>query len=305
MDSRTLQVYPHLGLRSRWLAVGAIALLVATSGMAIWRYQSAAMSPDPDRGVDQVMINTVTALGRLEPQGEVINLSAPTSAQGNRVEQLLVAEGDRVEVGQVVAILDSYGQLKAALDEATAALEMAQAQLAVVQAGAKQGEIDAQRAEIARLEAEYQGEIDAQRAIVERLQAELANAAAEFQRYDLLYQEGAIAESQRDSTWLAMETSQKRLNEAQASLQRLQTTSPAALTRARSTLNQIAEVRPVDVQVAQAEVNRAIAAQQQAQVNFDQTQVRSPLDGEVLAIHTRGGETVASDGIMAIGQTGQ
>lgn len=42
-------------------------------------------------------ITTVTALGRLEPKGEIIKLSATVSTQGSRVEQLLIKEGDRVK----------------------------------------------------------------------------------------------------------------------------------------------------------------------------------------------------------------
>jgi HlyD family secretion protein len=64
------------------------------------------------------VIQTLNALGRLEPRGTVIKLSAPTSSQGNRVERLLVQEGDRVKADQVIAILDSHNQRKAALEEA-------------------------------------------------------------------------------------------------------------------------------------------------------------------------------------------
>ena len=52
--------------------------------------------------------NTITAIGRLEPRGEVIKLSAPAGLSGSsRVERLLVREGQKVQQGQVVAILDS------------------------------------------------------------------------------------------------------------------------------------------------------------------------------------------------------
>jgi HlyD family secretion protein len=64
-------------------------------------------------------------------------------------------------------------------------------------------------------------------------------------------------------------------------------------------------VRPVDIHAAQVEVDRAIAARNQAQASFDQSQVRAPAAGEVLDIHTRSGEVVSSDGIIELGQTGQ
>lgn len=64
-------------------------------------------------------------------------------------------------------------------------------------------------------------------------------------------------------------------------------------------------MRPVDVQAAQAEVNRTIAARNQAKASLEEASVRSPIDGEVLYVHTRSGEVVSDDGIVEIGQTRQ
>lgn len=283
----------------------AIAAVVVLGGGAVYRWTQRVAAEQTAAEPAPVVIQTVTALGRLEPQGTVIQLSAPTSSQGNRVDQLLVQEGDRLQAGEVIALLDSYGQRQAALAEAKEQVKVAQAQLAVVQAGAKQGEIKAQQAEIDRLMAERQGNIQAQAAVVARLQSELQNAQAEFDRYQSLYQEGAISASNRDSKRLALDTAAASVREAQVNLDRLRSTTPPDLGRARATLEQIAEVRPVDVRSAQAEIDRAIAAQNQAQAALDQSIVRSPIDGEVLYIHTRAGEVVSTDGIADIGQTGQ
>ena len=162
-------------------------------------------------------MKTVTALGRLEPKGKVIKLSAPASSQGSRVETLLVKEGVRVKAGQAIAILDNRTRLQAAYQEAQEAVKVAQVNLAKVQAGAKVGEIDAQKAEIARieaqtfgeetaqtdtvarLEAQWLGEKTAQQATINRLEAERQNAQVEFQRYQQLYSQGAISQSLFDS----------------------------------------------------------------------------------------------------------
>ncbi|MES1023735.1 ABC exporter membrane fusion protein [Gloeocapsa sp. BRSZ] len=281
-------------------------ILLGVGGATTYRWmQMASVEQEADAPVITPVIQTVTALGRLEPRGTTIALSAPTSSRGNRVERLLVQEGDRIQVGQVIAILDSHDQRKAAFEEAEEQVNVARAQLDVIQAGAKQGEINAQQAEIARLSAERQGNIAAQVATVARLQSELQNAQAEFNRYQSLYQEGAISASERDSRRLALDTAQKSVQEAQVNLDRLRSTTPAELNRARATLEQIAEVRPVDVRSAQAEVNRAIAARNQAKASFEQSVVRSPIDGEVLDIYTRAGEVVSTDGIAEIGQTQQ
>lgn len=289
----------------RGVAIASVILLGVGGAIAYqWQQKTAAEQQAP-MPIAAPEILTVTALGRLEPLGNVIRLTAPSSGQGNRVERLLVEAGDRVQAGQVIAILDSYPQRQAALAEAEAQVKVAQARLEVVQAGAKQGEITAQQAEIDRLRAERQGNLAAQAATVARLESELQNAQTEFDRYASLATEGAIADSDLDSKRLALETRRQSLREAQVTLERIRSTLPPELDKAQATLDQIVEVRPVDVRSAQAEIDRAIAARDQAQASLDQAIVRSPIDGEILEIHTRAGEVPGTDGIAEIGQTQQ
>ncbi|MFN6558970.1 MAG: ABC exporter membrane fusion protein [Nostoc sp. ChiSLP01] len=289
----------------QWFGIAASALIVVggTSAYVLSRSPSNQQVQNASPAVASPEITTVTALGRLEPQGETIKLSAPTANNGNRVEQLLVKEGDRIKAGQVIAILDNRDRLLAAYQQAQEDVKVAQAKLAITKAGAKTGEINAQRAEIERLEAQRQGDIDAQVATVARLTSELTNAQTQYNRYQSLYQVGAISAADLDSRRLTLETAQKSLQEAKAVLKRIQSTSPAQLNQARANLDQIAEVRPVDVKQNQVEVDRAIAAMKQAQAELDRASVRSPIDGEILEIHTRAGEVVGSDGIVEIGQT--
>ncbi|KAB8331516.1 HlyD family efflux transporter periplasmic adaptor subunit [Scytonema tolypothrichoides VB-61278] len=263
-------------------------------------------SPREPTTVEQVAppITTVTALGWLEPRGEVVKLSAPSSAEGNRLEQLLVKQGDRVKAGQVIAILDSRDRLQAAYLEAQTQVKIAQNKLAQVKAGAKSGEIASQKAEIARIVANQKSSVRAQEAVVDRLSAEVQNALTESQRYTSLYQAGAISASQRDSKQLALKTAQRNLQQAQAELSRLQTTGSPDLERAQATLNKIVEVRPVDVEAAQLEIERASAALKQAQAKLEQASIRSSQDGVILDILTRPGEIISSsDGIVEIGRT--
>jgi HlyD family secretion protein len=303
VQNATLEKGLSSPVRNRWIIIATIALCIGgtTTGL-FWRNSISSTQPQPV-SVSEPIVKTVTALGRLEPKGEVIQLSASASTQASRVEQLLVKEGDRIKVGQTIAILDSRDRASAAVDEAEAQVRVAQAKLAQIQAGAKQGEIVAQQAEIARLEAQHQGDIDAQTTTVARLQAQVQNAAVENQRYETLYQDGAISASQLDSKRLTLETAQKNLQEAQAVLRRTQTTNSPQLSEAKATLDRIAEVRPVDVQAAEAEVSQAIAAVNQAKANLEQAFVKSPQNGTVLDINTRPGELIGNSGIVEIGQT--
>lgn len=289
----------------RWLIAAIAALLTLSGGVtfSFWRSTSAS-SPDPNLVITPE-VTTITALGRIEPQGEIIKLSAPTANNGNRVEKLLVKQGDQVRAGQVIAVLDNYDRLQAALEQAQVDVQVAEAKLAITLAGAKQGEIEAQIAEIDRLDRQRSGDIAAQSASLGRWEAELQNAEAEYNRYQSLYQEGAISASQRDSKRLVLETTRQNFQEAQAVLNRTQNLRPIELNQAKASLNRIAEVRPVDVQADQVAVDRAIAVVKQTQAELDRASVRSPIAGEILYVHTRSGEVVSSDGIVEIGQTQQ
>jgi HlyD family secretion protein len=244
-------------------------------------------------------------LGYLEPVGEIIRVSATTSAQGSRVEELRVKEGDQVQVGQIIAVLDSHDRLLAALHQAQEQVQVAQADLARVQAGAPTGDIEAQKATIAQIEAERRTNLEAQNATVNRLAAELDNANTEYQRYQELYNEGAISASLRDSKQLEVETAQRRLQEAKAQLDQIQSATDQKLKEAKATLDRVAEVRGVDIDVATAQLGLAQAAVEQAIANLEQSYVRAPQAGQILDIFTRPGELISTEGIVELGHTNQ
>lgn len=248
-------------------------------------------------------VETVSALGRLEPEGEVIQVFAPTSLEGARVEALRVSHGQQIRKGDVIAVLDTYERRQAALQEAQEQLKVAQARLEQVEAGAKSGEIRAQERVVDRQQVELQTETLAQEATIARLQAELRNAELEDRRYQRLYTEGAVSASLRDGNQLTADTVRQQLNEAQANLSRIQLSRQKQVAEAQATLDQIAEVRPVDVNVVRSQVAQAQASVAQAQANLDAATVRSPQAGKVLKIHTRAGERVGNDGIISLGQT--
>jgi HlyD family secretion protein len=305
MQSQRVKIIGKRLSSRQLLAIGA-AVLLGGGAYSLWRFSQGQASPQPAQPAAVSRVQTVTALGYLEPRDKVISLSAPNSGgSANRVEQLLVKRGEAVKAGQVIAVLDSRDRLQASLVQAQKQVAVAQANLSVVKAGAKRGEITAQQAEIARLEAQRQGDLQAQIATVARLQAEVQNAQVEAQRYESLYQQGAASASLRDSKALTLATAQRSLQEAQVGLRQIQTTRSPELASAVATLDRIAEVRPVDVAAAQAQVDGAIAAVQQAQAQLDLATVRAPQDGVVLEIHTRPGELIASDGIIELGQTQQ
>jgi HlyD family secretion protein len=242
---------------------------------------------------------TVTALGKLSPKGEVIKLSAPTSAEGVKIDKLLVVEGATVKAGQLIAILDSQGRLQAGVDEAKEKVNVAQASLAKVKAGAKQGEIQAQRATIDRLRAEQGAGIAAQQATVARVLAEIStqiesqqatiaklvverqtqiesqqaaiaeaqagfvNAQSEYKRYESLYQQGVVTASIRDSKQLTVQTAQQKVNQAQANLNRIDASGRQQIAEAKANLRRTQTAGKQQINEAKANLNKIETSTQQ------------------------------------------
>lgn len=247
----------------------------------------------------------VTALGRLQPDGEVTKLSAPNSVNGVRVEKTLVKEGEEVKAGQVLAYLENYARSTAALQQALDQLEVAKARQAQVQSGAKPGDIAAQKAAIARLESQLKGDVAAQQATINRIQAEVDNADSENNRYQQLYKDGAVPASVADSKALQLKTVQQQLIEAKANLNRTQNTLQDQLKEGKARLNSISEVRTVDVELAQTEVKSAVTAIKQAKADQELTYLKSPIDGQILKLHAKTGEVISNAGFAEIGKISQ
>ena len=333
-------------IKPRHMAILTIATSLALGGMVLSQVLSSQVLQTKTAEKEQVVvpkIKTVTALGRLEPEGEVIELASSSGqgGQGKKIDKLLVTLGEEVKAGQVIAILDDRDKLKAAYEKSQETVAIATASLDKVQAGAKTGEIAAQRAEIARiqaqslgeeraqreaisrLEAQWEGDKATQRATIRRLEAELNNARSEFNRYDRLYKNGAISQSDFDSRRLKVDTVLQQLNEAKATLERttrtgskqiqeakavlsrIQNASRQQVSSARGTLDKITEVRPVDVAAAKAELRQAIAAAKEAKASFEQSLIKAPRDGVILKINSHPGETASNDGIVELGKVQQ
>ena len=74
----------------------------------IYFKQEPEMAATPQVPTNVPTLTKITALGRLEPEGEVFAVSSSGNGNtGDRVAQLLVEEGTQVKAGQVIAILDS------------------------------------------------------------------------------------------------------------------------------------------------------------------------------------------------------
>ena len=286
----------------QYLPLTAIAIVaLSIGGIAYVNLSQKSIQPAISETAPK--LETVSALGRLEPDGEVIKVFAPISGESARIERLNVQHGQQIRKGEIIAYLDNYAPRAAALREAQERVAVAEAQLRQVEAGAKSGQIVAQQRVVDRIQVELQTETAAQEAAIARLEAELHNAELEDRRYQYLQKEGAVSSSLRDSKQLTSDTVRQQLNEAKAQLSRIARSRQSQVAESRATLDQIAEVRPVDVELARSQVAQAEAGVARAKADLDLAIVRSPQDGQVLKIHTRAGELVGNNGIISLGQT--
>lgn len=269
--------------RTLLLALAGTAALLSTAPLF-----SSAVLPRPEAPpapAPATPIRTVTALGRLVPMGEIRSVAAPSGSGAGgqvRIRDLLVEEGDAVRRDQVLAVLDNAPRLEAAVREAEAQLLMAQTRLQVAIADQSSQEHSA-------------------RARVQRIRAEVANARADEARYGALLAAGALSSAEYESRRLRMQTASAELEEAEVALARLRTRPlPAAEERAASGA---ARDATLDVTVAEREVQLARAALSRARSEREDSLVRAPIDGRVLTVLHRAGETPGSEGLVEIGQT--
>ena len=309
MNIKQFKRIPLLKSRNWWmfvLLVAGISVIALISFYMLSNFYATPLKVTSAPTAKVSIVKAVTSLGRLEPQGEVIYLSAPASAEGARIAQLSVKEGDWVKAGQIVAILDSRDSRQAALLEAEQNVALARAKLAQIQAGeAKVAGLAAQQANIARLKAQLRTETTEREAEIARAEAELRNAESTYRRHQLLHQEGAISTSARDDKREVFETAQAKLKVAKAQWANTVSTVQAQIQQEQSVLNKLKEVRPVDVQAARAEVDSAMATVKKAQATLDLAYVRASRDGQILKIHTWPGETIGNKGIVELGKTDQ
>ena len=248
----------------------------------------------------------VVALGRIIPEGDVIKISV-VNARDSRVNQILVKEGDFVKENQLIAVLQGTERAEQQLREAKANVAIKRAQLLKIRQGdAKVEELAAQRAAIAELEARLRTETKQKIALLDEAQATLRNAKIKYERNRVLTKEGAIQQAELDNATEEYKKAQASVSQNTADLENTKSTLEAQITKERANLRRLKEVRPVDVEIAKAELEQALIQVQQRKAELDDTQARAPVAGQILRINTRVGEQVNTEqGIAELGRTKQ
>ncbi len=198
-------------LRSIYIPLSASRPAIAGACIVVLLHgcTSGTAAPPQATPVVPAKPNAVVALGRIQPDGEVIKLSVP-NAQDSRVDRMLVKEGDFVKRDRVIAVLQGIDRKQAELRDAQADVKLRQIELGrVMNADIKKSQIVAQTAVITKLQAQLTSSTQQSAAALAAAKSRLQNAQADYQRQ---------LQSQREG--LGLLTAQAKLTNAEAEYRR-------------------------------------------------------------------------------------
>ncbi len=155
----------------------------------------------PQEMVETMQQTDVVGLARLIPKGDISIVAPPYGAGDARIAEILVAIGDHVKKGTVVARLDNEAQLQSAL-------ALAEANLAVRQATYTQTQIAVQNSQ------------DEARALLEQAQSAADEAETELTRTTALFKRGVATQATLDTATAAKRQADLAVQKAAATLAR-------------------------------------------------------------------------------------
>jgi HlyD family secretion protein len=277
--------------------VGAgVVLALVVGGLAAWRLFFAG--PAVPAGV-------IAVSGRIEGDD-----AAVAAKIGGRIREITVREGDRVEAGALIAVLDDE-QIRAREQQALAAVRQAEArvrlaghQIAVLQEQLRQSELGVDQAR-----ADAQGRVNEAEARLAAAEAQLAQAEAAhaqarwdreaatrlFQRELIAEQEARRAQSSEEAQAAVVAASRRQVEAARGALTaaRASLVNPAIRSsQAAAVQGQILQAQ-ADIAAAQAEAERARAQLEEARANRQDLRVLAPFAGTVATRTAEPGEVVA------------
>ncbi len=195
----------------------------------------------------------VVGLGKLVPRDDVITVAMPFGAGDARIAELRVKEGDVVNSGDILAVLDNLAALTSAVSSAKAA-------------------VAAREASVQQARAATSAALDEARSNLQRAEAGLANAAADFTRSEELLRRGITTRALNDQKRTLRDQAAQDVERAKAQLSRFQGSA--------------IEDQP-DVKVALSALASAKADLDRIEGDLDKAYVRAPSGGTILTIMTR------------------
>ena len=289
-----------------WVVIGISASLVIGVGFGVIRWTAAQPETEtPAPAVEAPQRLQVVALGRLEPQGELIKVGG---AGGARIDRLLVKQGDWVKANQILVYLDSYDERLAERDLAASQLRESQVQLSA-ETSFQKAQIEEAQTRIRQIDQPQALEMQAQESRIRELRATLSLARQDLTRDQQLQREGAIAQQDLDRQITQVEEVEAQLKTAEATLAQLN------IARSSNLTNATAQLKAAEANMPLSQVRTAVESARQnlklAEARLENTIIRAPQEGRVLRIITQQGESIPSaptggdEGILELGNTRQ
>jgi len=223
----------------------------------------------------------------MRPQGMTLtgivttdDVVVSSQVQG-QLAKLLAREGDRVQAGQLLAVIQPH---ELAADQAyySSTEQAAAAQVNQAEAALKYQESQT-RDQIRQAEAA----LASAQAQVTEAAADLERLRLDYQRNQDLFKDGAIPAQQLDQARTTFEAQKAHLE----SLQKQVEAQRAAVALARSTEEQI-QVRQSELKAMERQRAAAAAQNAKAKVRLDYTEIRAPIPAVVALDAARQGEVV-------------
>jgi HlyD family secretion protein len=285
-------------LQATWKNALAIWCLLAVGG-AVASYSTmtgvsvrAAVKPEPKRQ------EAVSALGRIEPSSEIINLGAGISP--DRLDSLFVARGDLVKKGDLLGYLGGYSEQIAQRDFYRSQFEEARSRL-TAEIELSQARIEAAEIHQKQIMEVFPLRIASQDAVIASLQAKLANDQDIFDSQSQLFSRGATSrrlQEDQKATVLQGEANLASANARLAELKRQfeidQIDAASQIRVARAQLERAKNEFPI------ASLERQIAS---ADARAHRLAIYAPIDGRILNIRIKPGEDVSGGSILTMGDT--
>jgi HlyD family secretion protein len=285
-----------MSARRRRIVIVA-ALVLGLVGFAGWRFLLAPSAVPP---------GVIAVSGRIEGDD-----SAVAAKTAGRIREIIVREGDPVEEGQVIAVLDDEqirareGQAAATVRQAEARVRLAQHQITVLNEQLRQNQfgVDQARADAQGRVSEAEGRLAAAEAQLAQAQASYTQAkwdreatARLFKRELIAEQEARRAESAEEAQAAVVAAARRQVEAARGSL----TMAQANLLNPAIRSSQVAAVQgqllqaQADIAAAQAEAERARASLEEAQANRKDLRVIAPFTGTVATRTAEPGEVITA-----------
>jgi HlyD family secretion protein len=270
------------------------ALGIGCGGAAVYFWPRHANGGRDDRPGGKSSVTRVTARGRLEPEGGVINLAAPGP---DILAKIVVQAGDAIVKDQQLAILASRKVRQIEQESAKVQLEEAEdrRQKSITSLKAQQREVDAR---IDQIKKQMPLDVQIQEAKIQVARRQFGAAEDLLGR---MRSAGSYPQQEVEHQQLLRDQAEQEYNGAKLALEKIKDANGTALRAAEAQREVIdADLRRVESELPVAALRKS---SELAAERWEQTAVKSPVKGKILKVLGHEGELVGTQPVFQVADT--